>query len=420
VISRNDKVLVWQYINWRNVIKYIDNLKSRIYKAFLYKYLPEIYKQQSVFIVSQLVIMLAVKKSILNTNLVFNTFELGYCLFCLSNSKFLDLSFYCYYSEDYSSIRISEVKYFIRKIKHYIIIWSLEPYYNYLLYLNNLYDIQSYNLNNFKNRTNDKLIHKYYLYFDLSLSIHSVYLSFIVDKLYLDETIKKNLFEFLDFLSSSMLLDKNCSSIASKLLDLFQLQFCYEIHIMFGRFYFYKYRMNEILFINDGFGFVVLSKDNKEIKRLRSKILNFLLFQGIFVIKKPEVETICFSKGINLDLLYVSTNYAAYPFYLIIKPSLYSQFLLMKYLSAILIQSISKPLFLLVIRLNRLLFLWSINNTTQKIQRIIYLIDYLITLKLRLFIKKKRCNLHICNKSILIKYGLFMKYDYSNIYLLNF
>jgi len=368
----------------------------------------------------------------LNTNFVFNTFELGYYLFCLSNSEFLNLSFYSYYGEDCSDNRISEVKYFIRKIKHLIIIWCLEPYYNYLLYLNNLHNIQSYNLNNINNRFNDKFIYKYYLSVDLSSSITSVYLSFLLDKLYLDETIKKFLFEFLDlgifidaifhldFSSNSILLYRNYSSLAYKLLYIFQLQFCYEMHIMLGGFYYYKYSMSEIIFINDRFNFLVLSKDNKKLKRLRRKILNFLLFNGIFIRKEPEEETISLLQGLNINLWSISTNYRAYPFYLMIKPSLYSQFLLIKHLSAILIQSKSKPLFLLVIRLNMLLFFWSINYTRKAIQRNIYLIDYLIALKLRLFIKKKKWNLHICNTSIFIKYGIWIQYNYSQNYLFNF
>jgi len=427
VISRNDTQLVWQYIDWDNVVKYIDNLKSRIYKAFLFRYLPEIYQQQSLFINSQLVIIWAIKNSIFNINISFNTFEIGYCIFCLSNSNYLDLSFYSYYREDCSIDRISEFKYFIRQIKHLIIISCLEPYYNYLLYLNNLYNIKFYNLYNFNYRFNDQLINKYSFSFDLSSYIRYMYVSVLLDKLYLHKTIKQYLFEFLDlgifinilfyldFSSISLFLYNNNSSLMAKLLEIFLMQFCYEVSVMLLIFYVYKDSMSEFIFINDRFSFIVLSKDKKQIKRIRRKLLNILLFNGIYIIKKPEIQTISLLKGTNINLFYISTNYQVYPFYIIIRPSLYSQFLLMKRLSAILIQSISKPLFVLIIRFNMLLFFWLINYTEQPVHRIIYLIDYLITLKLRLFINKKKLNLHMRNLGMCIKNELCLNYDH--IYL---
>jgi len=421
VIARNTKKLVWQYIEWHNVIKYIDNLKSRIYKAFLLRYTPEIYLQQSIFINSQLVIVLAIKKSMAKNSLVFNSFELGYFIFCLSNKNCLDISFYHYYQEYYSCHKIFVVKYFVRKIKHLIAIWCLEPYYNYLLYLNNLYGIQFYNLNNFNYRRNDKLIHKYYLSFDLSSYILAMSIYVLLNKLYLHKNIKKYLLEFLslgifadvifylDLYTSSIFLYQDSYSIIYKLLEIFILQLSYEISVLVFSFYSYEYIMSQLTFINYRLNLIMISKDIKKVKRIRKKILDLLLFNGIYVINKLEAQTISLFKGMNINLLSISTNYKTYPFYFIIRPSLYSQFLLMKNLSSILMESVSKPLFILVIRLNMFLFFWSINYINQPIQKIVYLIDYLITLKLRLFIKKKKLNFHIRNLGLAIKKDLCLE-----------
>jgi hypothetical protein len=80
---------------------------------------------------------------------------------------------------------------------------------------------------------------------------------------------------------------------------------------------------------------------------------------------------------------------AVYPFYFSIRPSLYSQLVLMRRVSFALRQSVSRPLFLLIIRLNKLLFFWAHTCFSDRAGKIFYLADYLIFLKLRLFAKKQ-------------------------------
>jgi len=255
----------------------------------------------------------------------------------------------------------------------------------------------------------DSGLYEYYVSFDLISYIRYLSLYVLLDKLYLAETIKLYLFEFLnlgvfidlifylDFSSTFTLLYKNSFNIMYKLLQIFIFQLSYEISIMLGSFYFSRYSLSKIIFINSGFSLLLFSKDYKKIRRIRKNVLNILFFNGIYIQKKPEIKSVYLLNGINLNLLFISTNYKVYPFYFIIRPSLYSQFLLIKQLSALLIESVSKPIFLLVIRLNMLLILWSMNYIVESIKRILYLIDYLIDLKLRLFIKKKKLNLHTCN-----------------------
>jgi len=417
MISRNYQKLVWQCIKWHNIIKYIDTLKSRIYEAFLYRYMPEVYKQQSIFIISPLVITWAFKKIILSNSVFLNSFEIGYCIFCLSRINVLDISFFDYYTEDCSIDRISAITTFIRKIKHLIIIWSLEPYYNYLLYLNNISNIQFYNLKSFNYRINDRFIYKYSVSFDLISYIPYLYLYVLLDKLYLNQSIKLYLFEFLDlgvFIDLIFYLDiYSSSSLFTKLLEIIILQLSYEISIMLSNFYTYRHSISKTIFINDKFSLVIFSKDNEEIKRIRKKFLNILLFNGIFIKKKPEIQNISLFNGFNLNGLFISNNYQVYPFNFMIRPSLYSQLLLMKQLSSILIQSISKPLFLLTIRLNMLLLLWSINYTVKLMSRIFYLLDYLIVIKFSVFIKKKKLNLHFCNLRIYNRDKIYINDNYE-------
>lgn len=398
MITRNNQKLVWQYFDKFNFIKYIDSLKVRIYKGFLSRYLPEVYKRQFIFTTSPLVIIYALKKSIINSKVNLSSFEFGYIILCLSRGIVLDLSAFNYYNASFSKNKISRIKYLIQKAQHLILIWCLEPYYNYLICLNESFNKQFYNLNKYNQKLNYELIGKYYIFFDLRLYFHHLSLSILLNKLYLNSVIKVYLLKFLQmekFLNLSLHLDISsiyipfpniCLNLTFKILEIFILQICYELFIMLSNFSLHRKINYKVLCISEKFTLIFFC-DNI-IKILRKNFLNFLLFQGIKIKKYKEKLPISLFDSCDFNLLLLLNNYQIYPFYLVIKPSLYSQFFLIKQFSVILFQSASKPLFLLCIRLNMLLFSWSNNYLRQNSKKIFYMIDYLLNLKLRLFMKK--------------------------------
>lgn len=91
MIMRERKSLFWQYINWREVTKYIDSLKSRNYQKFITGIKIRNIEICGPLLISPITILLALRKEL---SLELNEFELGYLLFCFSNVIKLDKSFF--------------------------------------------------------------------------------------------------------------------------------------------------------------------------------------------------------------------------------------------------------------------------------------------------------------------------------------
>lgn len=396
MISRNHKSLIWQYINWEKVIKYIDSLKSRKYKAYVQKSFVINYNTHKFFINSPIVILLAFKSGVNSLDIELNTFELGYLLFCLINILYLDMSFFYYY-KNVRDINLGKaVRYLVSKVHYLVVIWSLENYANYLRYICHLSYRQFSKVNSILDTVrHESTKYKYALLFDFKYCISYFSLLTLLNKVYVDKnTIKfllnfftlgyfNHLVRYLNIRSNFFFTVKN--KLFKKLLDLFVLQICYELSIVLSQSFCIKYSVTKIDCISDSNWLLVLCQDNYQLRNLRKKMLSLLLFNGVTVKPNERKEYQYMAQGISTRLLSIYIKYRSYPFYFAIKPSLHSQFILMQQVSLILYQSKSISLFLLNIRLNMLIMLWSSIYFEHSVNKIFYLLDYLIALRLRYF-----------------------------------
>lgn len=149
-----------------------------------------------------------------------------------------------------------------------------------------------------------------------------------------------------------------------------------------------EYNVETLILINNLYDLLLVSKEPVHLKIWMNNLNNFFLCNGSEMEYNQKIYPVSLLKGIDYNKIFISNSRNSYPFYYVVRPSLYNQFNLIKQVSIILRQSKSQPLFLLIIRLNMLLLVWSSNYFNQPIKKIFYLIDYLINLKLRLYIKR--------------------------------
>ena len=116
-----------------------------------------------------------------------------------------------------------------------------------------------------------------------------------------------------------------------------------------------------------------------------TKKLAYLLFDNGFLTKMVKnFREVSFVQGLLTKFFFYSMEYRVYPFYFIAKPSLYSQFIFLKQVSLIIHKINRQSLFVINIRLNMLFVLW-LSHYKMLAKRVVYLLDYLIDLKLRYY-----------------------------------
>lgn len=433
MISRNYKSLIWQYIDWERIIRYIDSLKSKKYKAFVQKSSVINNNLYKFFINSPTVILLAFKYSLNDLNVEFSTFELGYLLFCLSNIFYLDISFFHYYKNIYNISLGKTIRYLVARVHYFVILWSLESYANYLRYICHSSYCQFYKVNNLLHTMKyETTRYNYALLFDFKYCMSYFSLLTLLDKIYADRNINRFLLKFftsgyfnylvdcLNIRNNYIFIKKN--ELFKKLLDIFVLQIFYEVSVILSQSLCAEYSLNRIICISDFNWLLVLCQDNYQVINLRKRIFSLLLFNGVMVKPDERKEYKYISRGISTSRLSIYIKSQSYPFYFVIKPSLHNQFILMRQVSWILHKSKSTSLFLLSIRFNMLVLLWSSTYLRHSTDKIFYLLDYLILLKLRCF--RKYCkdgfvSVIKFSKKILNSQGLSYLLKRSYIYMLN-
>lgn len=433
MISRNYKSLIWQYIDWEKIIRYIDSLKSKKYKAFVQKASVINNKLYKFFINSPTVILLAFKYSVSDLNVELSTFELGYLLFCLSNIFYLDISFFYYYKNIHNINLGKAIRYLVARVHYFVLLWSLESYSNYLRYVCHSSYYQFYKVNRplYINKYKTAR-YNYALLFDFKYCISYFSLLTLLGKIYTDKNIIQFLLKFftsgyfnhlagcLNIRNNYIFMKKN--KLFKKLLEVFVLQIFYEVSVVLSHSLYAEYSLNKMTCISDFNWLLVLCQDNYELINLRKKIFSFLLFNGIMVKPNEGKEYKYISHGISTSLLSIYIQSQSYPFYFVIKPSLYNQLVLMKQVSWILHKSKSISFFLLSIRFNMLILLWSSTYLRLSADKIFYLLDYLIVLKLRCF--RKYCKYFFVSlikfsKKTVNNQGLSYLLKRSHIYMFN-
>lgn len=417
--SCNYQDVVQQCIDLHILVQYIDNLKTRIYKAFIKKTRSQVRSLQSLYVNSSLVILAAAKCYIQPLDLRINFFESAYLVFSLSHNFNLDTSFYCYYREK-SVIKMTPLIYvLIEKTKLIVIAWCIEHCNISVLSQKGLLLYRPDNIAALSCLMSKKILNfKHVLLLDLNPCFNYFYLSGLIKRLpltkdirlYLLKWLKCGIFDYLTLCSNALLgsviFTKNTQGLFCKIVNIFISFICNELNAVF-------YGLNNAdgqskiaVFVCYESRLLVLSQEFATLYALLRELKGFWLFNGMRLASVSPIHSVSLLNSTHNLLL--MADYGRLSFFgLSFRPSLQSQFALMKRISCMFRYSASHPLFLLVIRLNKLLYMWSsihLNNSTSKI---FYLIDYLVGMRVRLFLKKQKMYLRDSSMEqfVLLKHG---------------
>nr|YP_010728961.1 hypothetical protein P6G75_pgp198 [Lithothamnion corallioides]WEA76997.1 hypothetical protein [Lithothamnion corallioides] len=422
-LSRNLHILVWQYIDWKVLIQYVDNLKSRIYKASIQKSYEKIYDSQLSLINSPLVKLVAFKQifDLYYHRINLNSFQLGYLVSYFSLESTLDYSVLVYYSSDRILNSNRKIQLIIDKVKNLVMIWSIEPYQNYLYYLNS-FSISSY-YNKYTNFNIRNEIYSYRINVSLISLFYYLDLSIFINRMYLLNSIKEYIYKFLNkgvFIALINSLDnyiklsvlrKQKIGLFNKLIDIFILNICYEMDILLRSYTNFQLSVSKnIIIIKCASDLLVICEDCSKLKLWLQVFLDILLSNGVEIKEKKYIKKIPLFQDIDLRTYLITIN-LWYPLKIIAKPSLYYQFILLKQVATIITKS--KSLFLLIIRLNMLLLSWSTLYRNRQISKLFSLLDYLIYLKIKSFIVNRHSNWS--NQRIKLKYFPQRIYSFNAI-----
>ena len=185
------------------------------------------------------------------------------------------------------------------------------------------------------------------------------------------------------------ILNRNSLCLADQLTELLLLYCSYEISVMLANsVYFEKQIVSDLIIISDAKNFLILSEDPAQLYVWKKYMMYFLKSNDVnhdsLLVKKT---LLC--QGLIFKGCFVSLNHVLSISFLIVRPSLEYQFVLMDKIAYILARSISRPLFVLIIRLNKLLLVWSFFHKFQNTKKIFLLLDYVIHVKLRLFMRSR-------------------------------
>nr|QJF58251.1 putative group II intron reverse transcriptase/maturase protein [Corallina officinalis] len=420
-LSRNNDELVWQHIKINYLNKYVEDLKSRIYKAFVQKLTIEVHIWQVHFIDSPLVLCLALKQKIEFTNVNLSSFEWGYVILFFNVVWDSDFIFFGHYRKNNFSILKKDLEYLIDEVRYKVINWILDIYIEYLSYLNNYPFVRCYRKNILSTiGYEDYSYYRYAINIDFISCIHYMDVLNLINRLSFIDNVKEYLYSVLGKgifaelivllrLSEDLsVLQKSNVSLVKKIIDVFILTLCYEISTMLSlkeSVYFSK----SIIVITDMFNVLVMSQEPNHLSLWKKYAVYLLISNGVRFKDAGNLLPISLSKGIDFKKNLIVINYQPYLTILINRPSLYYQFTLLKITSVVINQSRSKPFFLLLIRLNKLLLVWS-QACSRYHKRIFFLLDYLMFLKIKCFLKYKKSN--FVQKKIIYKH--LSKFSYPS------
>ena len=424
MVVRNYKSNFWQYINWIQLINYIDSLKSRKYKTFIKKTDRQVYKSYWFFMFKPAVLIVLLKDSIDFAKLINYDFELGYLLFCFSNVINLDISFFYYYKNKKRLNFRPMINALVFNMRYLLITSFLEQHSAYLQHINSKSCIKFYYENISQVAQINSYINDfpYYLFVSLKNHINSIFLFAFLRRIFLSS----NIFKAFDLLftmdeinqyskqfylfKSYLFLQQN--QLLKRILNILILHITYEVTVMLTS---YSQNCNDkVISICNNNVLFFLCKDSRTLINLQLIIIS-LLAESEFLSRIDIVKPFALkSEGLSTKMFKVFTKWKIYPFHFIIQPSLSAQFILMKQLSWILYKFKSGSVFLLGIRLNMLFLLWLNIWLKQPVCKILYLMDYLASLKLKAIVNSNQCSPCL---SIRLVQKLSSNYQRKNVHI---
>ena len=443
MIQRHSKAFFYQNINWQKLDQYIGKLKSRknemLFKDFSFCTF------QNYLVNFPLLVLSVCKNYIYNTNSNINDFELGYLLYSFSTVRYIDVSFYYYYRNSCNLQLIKSFQYLVFKAHYLLIFLSLQLHSNAIKYISDSCYYSRYN-SIYKKFIELKNYEKV-LFLDFKNIINSLSLSIFLYKVFSDKDIVKRVLKFFEnsffrkvFIcslieSSNILMYRN--KLFKTLHEAVIFQLIYELFSVLSRSYYSQSVILKVIFFENYCEILLVYS-----VILKNKVISSLLTNGFIQNRQKSLKQDFLVKGIFAKSCFYLIDYQSHYFSFILKPSLYSQFFLMKNISSIFYNCNTQPLFLTNIRLNMLILLW-LSQYTILTNKILYFLDYLIYLKLRFYyqdfsnfiieIPRKKQNAlifkkeknyfftNICNRTyykfylpIKLLWGIYLKY-YTNL-----
>ena len=411
-VSRNTSHKMFVSTNIDELIEYVDDLKYEIYKALVKKVSLKILDCQKKFIYSPLVKYLAFVKKVKIFDLLLNPFDIGYYILFFNIETelgfiFLGMSEKCSFKKQFINL--------VNQIQSLMSLWVIEVYNNYLVYINNSLIFTYY-----RSYCIDDLVHQidYSLTngitIDLSGCKYSIDIMYVLNNLNIIIPIK-NYFQKIHsqqlFIKSMDLIDsvKKLSifrvyqvSLVSRIIDLFMLICSYHVSLM--------YSLNSNLFncisypltiTHDVFNFLVTCRDRRKLNLWIRYLNKFLQGYNVNTSSDNIIQLKFVYEGIHFMHYFIYSNYLLSSYILTIRPSLQYQQILLYQISIVIVRSKEKPLFLLMLRLNKLLLTWFGYYISSKAKKNFVFLDYLIYLKLKLLIRNQAVIL--CRKDVIIQ-----------------
>ena len=435
-LSRNQQLFVYRHININHLTEYVDSLKSRLYKALVQNSLYHIKQSQNLLIQSPIIFYLSLRRNIHLFNLTWNSFDQAYfILFIMSwqnKQDNLKLNYMLYLYLDIQDKQID----LINRTKILIVSWILEIYKKYLGYLTqqNYIFCSSVCVRNLQEEDYTNM-----LIFDISNSVYYINFLSVIDRLSLLSQVKNYLYyifnNFLVNRSINLLilsqdlsiLSITCITLVQLILDLYTVYVLYNFAVALKT---VKVDLH-VLVCHDRLKFLMLSMSFNQINLL------IKLFQQYI-----EISYIKFRSYKKIIKVLKTIDYISFQFYTLnvffrsvfVCLSLSYQFLLLKQVKTTILRSKSKVPFLIIVRLNKLLWKWVEVIDFVQVRKVLIFLDYLIYVKVKNLVCKHglyfmsksfrwniRTNTPILTKYYPIKYSvvfsvLISSKDYYRLY----
>lgn len=428
-------VIIWKHTSWNRVSKYISNLRSRIYKASVQKSYKKNYHLQTRLVSSPFAKMLALKTVIderkeIKINLFLDflkgylrLFHIGYIINYLKVETDLDLStFLCTRYVD-----INQYKFIIDQVKQLLITWALISQWreNFTLGMNNSYyfckDLNPMQL--LKTVLEFKYNHStMFTVINLNPILHSLTSYAITTRLDTVNSIKICISRWLNEGRLSRFVSKPDSSICSVLEDSFFLGnlitliiisvFSYETEVVLLSEKLptdlHKLKLERTIVFNFKNYLLICSNQYTQLNLCVQKWIMLLIGNGVHNRHNLFRKIVNLQQGIFFKWYFICGTLH----YIIIRPSLYAQFLLLKDIFITIRMSKSKSILVLIITLNKLLLNWSSCFSYTETKKVFCLLDYLIYLKVKTEIHRRHSNWSF--KKLCFKYFFNCQYLFDH------
>ena len=367
-----------------------------MYKACISKDTKQIKIFQLRIVKSPLSICLALIQESLSIKSYPNAFSVGY-LALFSELSSADA---CIFFNHLQENGLKKSNNIFGKGKYLAICWLTQVYIQYLHFTNNFSFFRYFKIKKpdvFFNYYSSLRLHG--LVISITKSIYCLDIVEILAKLRLVNIYGSNQLINQDFLAECiryidlslyfLVLKRNSLCLTNQLIELLVAYYCYEISIMLSNSTCFGNQIVwDLTIINDTGSLLVLSNNPHQLDAWGRCMTHFLKSNGIRYNRSLFKRNTFLSQGLTFKEYFISLSCTLSPSLFTIRPSLQYQFVLMKTVSYIL-NPVSKSLFVLVIRLNKILSTWLFFYRFRNSKKIFLLLDYIVQMKFRLFARSK-------------------------------